>query len=161
MAHIKLMKLLYLADRLSMERYDVPMSDDAQCNMRNGPILSATLDLMNGNRPSEVWSSFVSPIHNNEVTLQRNFAWDELDELSRADLKILDEVFEKFGRMGRWALVDYVHTLPEWENPGNTSRPIDTEVTFKSFGLNPAQAHEKVEMLQTRKLLGQKLAEMT
>jgi hypothetical protein len=144
-----------------MERFDVPMSDDAQCNMRNGPILSATLDLMNGNRRSEAWSSFVSPIRNHEVTLQRNFAWDELDELSRADLKILDEVFVKFGHMERWALVDYVHTLPEWENSGNTSRPIDTEVTFKSFGLNPVQAHEKVEMLQTRKLLGLKLAEMT
>lgn len=161
MAHIKLMKLLYLADRLSMERYDVPMSDDVQCNMKNGPILSATLDLMNGSRKSEAWSSFVSPIRNYEVTLQRNFNWEDLDELSRSDLKILDEVFAQYGSMNRWELVDFVHTLPEWENPGSTSTLIDTEVTFKSFGLNPVQAHEKVEMLQTRKLLGQKLAEMT
>lgn len=161
MAHIKLMKLLYLADRLSMERYDVPMSDDFQCNMKNGPILSVTLDLMNGSRPSEAWSALISPIQNNEVRLQRDFAWDELDELSRADLAILDEVFANFGRMRRWDLVDYVHTLPEWENPGTSSNPIDAEVTFKSFGLTEMQAHEKVEMLQNRKLLGQKLAEMS
>jgi uncharacterized phage-associated protein len=160
MAHIKLMKLLYLADRLSMERYDAPMSDDAQCNMKNGPVLSATFDLMKGTRRSESWSSFISPIHDNEVTLQRDFAWDELDELSRADLRILDEVFVKFGHMKRWDLVEYVHTLPEWENPGDTSKPIDPEATFKSFGLNEMQAHEKVGMLRSRKLLGLKLAEM-
>lgn len=161
MAHIKLMKLLYLADRLSMERYDVPMSDDFQCNMKNGPILSVTLDLMNGARRSDAWSALISPIKNNEVTLQRNFAWEELDELSRGDLAILDEVFAKFGHMKRWDLVDYVHTLPEWKNPGNSSKPIDAELTFESFGFSKAQAHEKAEMLQTRNLLGQKLAEMS
>ncbi|WP_209022176.1 Panacea domain-containing protein [Pseudomonas fluorescens] len=161
MAHIKLMKLLYLADRLSMERYDVPMSDDSQCNMKNGPILSMTLDLMKGTRQSDAWSALISPIKHNEVALQRNFAWDELDELSRADLAILDEVFTKFGHMKRWDLVDYVHTLPEWESPGNSSKPVDAEVTFKSFGCTEVQAHEKVEMLQTRKLLGRKLAEMS
>lgn len=161
MAHIKLMKLLYLADRLSMERFDVPMTDDFQCNMRNGPVLSVTLDLMNGTRVSEAWSAFVSPIQDNKVSLQRDFSWDELDELSRADVAILDEVFTKFGHMNRWALVDYVHTLPEWVNPGNTSAPLDAEVTFESFGLSKVQAHEKAEMLRTRKLLGQKLAEMS
>ncbi|WP_163020908.1 Panacea domain-containing protein [Pseudomonas viridiflava] len=161
MAHIKLMKLLYLADRLSMERYDAPMSDDSQCNMKNGPILSATLDLMNGSRSSNAWSALISPIRNNEVTLQRNFVWDELDELSRADLAILEEVFANFGHLNRWELVNYVHTLPEWENPGSSSKPIDSEVTFESFGLTKVQAHEKVAMLRTRKLLGQKLAEMS
>lgn len=161
MAHIKLMKLLYLADRLSMERYDVPMSDDSQCNMKNGPILSMTLNLMKGIRQSDAWSALISPIKHNEVALQRDFAWDELDELSKADLAILDEVFAKFGHMTRWELVDYVHTLPEWENPGNSSKPVDAEVTFKSFGCTKVQAHEKVEMLQTRKQLGQKLAEMS
>lgn len=161
MAHIKLMKLLYLADRLSMERYDVPMSDDSQCNMKNGPILSATLDLMKGTRRSDAWNAFISPIKDNELALQRNFAWDELDELSRADLAILEEVFEAFGHMKRWDLVAYVHTLPEWENPGSSSKLVDAEVTFVSFGLTKMQAHEKVEMLRTRKLLGQKLAEMS
>ena len=161
MAHIKLMKLLYLADRLSMERYDAPMSDDSQCNMKNGPILSATLDLMNGTRSSCAWSAFISPIKNNEVALQRDFAWDELDELSRADIAILDEVFATFGHLKRWELVDYVHTLPEWENPGISSKQIDAEMTFKSFGLTKVQAHEKVAMLRNRKLLGQKLAEMS
>ncbi|GAB7532763.1 Panacea domain-containing protein [Pseudomonas sp. 3A(2025)] len=161
MAHIKLMKLLYLADRLSMERYDVPMTDDVHCNMKNGPVLSATLNLMNGSRQSKAWSAFVAPIQNFELSLQRDFAWDELDELSRADVAILDEVFEKYGRMTRWALVDLLHTLPEWENPGNSSKAIDTEVTFQSFGFSKAQAHEKAEMLNARRQLGQKLSEMS
>lgn len=161
MAHIKLMKLLYLADRLSMERYDVPMTDDFQCNMKNGPVLSSTLDLMNGARPSLAWSALISPIQNHQVQLQRQFAWDELDELSRADRAILDEIFSKYGHMNRWKLVDLVHELPEWENPGASSKAINTEVTFESFGCTKAQAHEKVELLRIRNQLGQKLSGMS
>lgn len=161
MAHLKLMKLMYLADRLSMERYDVPMTDDFQCNMKKGPVLSSTLNLMKGVRPSRAWSSFITPIQNHQVSLTRHFDWDELDELSRSDLAILDEVFTQYGHMERWQLVDLVHELPEWEDPGNSSKAIDTEVTFESFGMSKAQAHEKVEMLRSRKLLGQKLAGMS
>lgn len=162
MSHMKLIKLLYLADRESMARYDVPMSDDVPCSMRNGPILSATLNLMNGNTRHDAWSAWISPIQNNEVRAQRQIRdWDELDELSRADLEVLEAVFRAHGHKERWELVEYTHTLPEWENPGNSSVAIDQARTFQALGCSEAQAQEKASAIQLRKQLGRKLSEMS
>src|SRR3990167_8998182 len=91
MSHLKLMKLLYLADRENMARFDVPMSDDFQCNMKNGPVLSSTLNLMNGTIRHEAWTALISPISNYEVKLLKPIqGWDELDELSNSDLSVLE-----------------------------------------------------------------------
>ena len=161
MSHLKLIKLMYLADRLSMERYDAPMSDDAQYSMKNGPILSNTLNLLRGVTRDDVWSDLISPVNDNQVKLSREFDWDELDELSRAELVILDEVFAEFGRMKRWEIVNHTHTLLEWVDPGRSCRPIDSALTFKSFGASDALARDKSAMLITRQALGQKLHEMS
>jgi len=161
MSHLKLIKLMYLADRLSMERYDAPMSDDAQYSMKNGPILSNTLNLLRGITRDDVWSDLISSVDDNQVQLNREFDWDELDELSRGELAILDEVFAKFGRMKRWELVNYTHTLPEWVDPGASCRPIDAAVIFQALGSSEELARDKSASLNARKTLGQKLSEMT
>jgi len=161
MSHMKLMKLMYLADRESMARFDVPMSDDFQCNMRNGPVLSSTLNLMNGFIEHRAWSELISPISNNEVWLMKPIEnLEELDELSLSDLSILEHVFQEHGRKRRWDLVDYTHDLPEWVNPGNSSTPIDQTVTFRAFGCSDEDAQEKTRQMQLRKQLGLKLSEM-
>lgn len=48
MPHLKLMKLLYLSDREAMERYGFPISGDCIVAMPHGPVLSMTLNLMDG-----------------------------------------------------------------------------------------------------------------
>ena len=161
MSHLKLIKLMYLADRLSMERYDAPMSDDAHYSMKNGPILSNTLNLLRGMKRDDVWSDLISPVDDNQVQLNRNFDWEELDELSRADLAILDEVFARFGRMKRWEIVNYTHTLPEWVDPGASCLPIDAAMTFQALGASEELARGKSIALDTRRRLGQKLSEMS
>lgn len=161
MSHLKLIKLMYLADRLSMERYDAPMSDDAQYSMKNGPVLSNTLNLLRGITRDDVWSDLISPVDDNQVQLNRDFDWDELDELSRGELAILDEVFARFGRMKRWELVNYTHTLPEWVDPGASCIPIDAAVTFQALGSSEELARDKSATLAARKRLGQKLSEMS
>ena len=47
MPHLKLMKLLYLADRESMRETGYPMSWDRLVSMPHGPVLSTTLNLIN------------------------------------------------------------------------------------------------------------------
>ena len=48
MKYLKLMKLLYLADRESMKRHGHPISGDRYVSMDHGPVLSNTLNLING-----------------------------------------------------------------------------------------------------------------
>jgi hypothetical protein len=46
------------------------------------------------------------------------------DLLSEAEDELPDEISDKSGKMNRWALVDFVHTLPEWKDPDGSAFPI-------------------------------------
>lgn len=163
MAHLKLMKLLYLADRESLARFDVPMSDDRAVAMPHGPVLSATLDLINGKKVSDDWSAWISPLKNNEVHLKKEIHdYEALDELSASEIAVLERVWDTFGHMTKYKLRDYTHhNLAEWKNPGWTSVTIDSKTTFMAIGNNPEMAESKAKHLQQRKLLGRKLFEMS
>ena len=50
-----------------------------------------------------------------------------MDELSKAEIAVLDGVFAEFRSYDQWALVDFTHKLPEWQDPQETSVPISFE----------------------------------
>ena len=62
MSHLKLMKLLYLADRESLRLYGLSMTGDCLVSMPHGPVLSMTLNLMDGDVESgpNGWESLIS-----------------------------------------------------------------------------------------------------
>lgn len=162
MAYLKLMKLLYLADRESMGRYSVTMSEDVHVSMPQGPVLSATLNLITGQVESPAWRSWVTPNANFEVSLSRPVDdWDLLDELSAADLEILESVWCGFGHMTRWQLVDYTHDrLPEWVDPKGSSIPINPRAVFTALGRTEEQAERLARDLFERKQLGRVVSEL-
>lgn len=162
MAYIKLMKLLYLADRESMDRYSAPISHDSHVSMAQGPVLSTTLNLITGQIESPAWRSWVTSEAKFEVSLSRELNDLELlDELSDADLEIMDHVWEQFGRMKRWELVDYTHEhLPEWVDPGRSSTPINPRAVFKALGKDEQQAELLARELFERKSLGRAVSEL-
>jgi hypothetical protein len=69
---IKLVKLLYLAERLSLQRYGEPLTGDRLVAMPNGPVLSITYDHMNGALPSREggWESWIADRAGHEVALR-------------------------------------------------------------------------------------------
>ena len=81
-------------------------------------------------RPSP-WYEYLSEPEKHNVTLKKA---SEVDELSDYELKVLGQTFEKFGRMNRWALVEFTHTLPEWTDPQGSSRPIDPVEILREAG---------------------------
>ena len=48
MSLLSLTKMLYLAERESFKQYAEPLTGDTLVSMKHGPVLSNTLDLMNG-----------------------------------------------------------------------------------------------------------------
>lgn len=118
MSYMKLIKLLYLVDRRSLLERGVPVTYDRYVSMRHGPVLSGTLDLINyGSNPSEesYWEAHVDQDSRYEVALKTDCP---VDELSPAELDLARAVYAEFGGMDRWAVVDSVHRLPEWRDPG-------------------------------------------
>ena len=124
MNYMKLIKLLYLADRAALVRWGRPISFARAFSMRHGPVLSEVLDLITeGNPPgtTAVWTRTISGPSNYEVRLEAECAGRDLSD---AEESVLAEVFREYGRFEPWALVDKLHqTLPEW-TPTNGAVPI-------------------------------------
>jgi uncharacterized phage-associated protein len=139
MPHLKLMKLLYLADRKSMELYGLPISGDRIVAMPHGPVLSMTLNLSNGDVESVAggWESLIADRAGHEISLKRANAItrEDMDELSQADINVLEAVWGQFGHMTRWEIRDYTHEhCSEWTDPKGSSFPISYERIFRALG---------------------------
>lgn len=156
MAHLKLMKLLYLADREAMSRHGAPISGDRIVAMPHGPVLSMTLNLMDGDVESSPsgWDSLISDKENHELSLKRAVTRNDLDELSQADIDVLEAVWEKFGHMGKWAIRDYTHEhCPEWTDPNGSSLPISYESVFRALGRSKDVAAELSARIEAERSL--------
>lgn len=143
MNYLKLMKLLYLADRESMKRHGEAISGDRYVSMDHGPVLSQTLNLINGEAEVDEggWTYWIADKANYEVSLRRKASRDVLDELSEADLDVLGAIYAKFGKMDKWKLRDYTHRYcPEWKDPQGSSIPIEIVDIFKALGRTSAEA---------------------
>lgn len=138
MSHLKLIKLLYLADREALNSYGASISGDSFYSLDNGPILSRTRNLMAGFVESEPngWESWISDKADHEVSIRQDFSAQDLDYLSSADIEILENIWLQFGGMTRWELVHYTHSgnCPEWEHPNGSSAPISPYKIFSALG---------------------------
>jgi uncharacterized phage-associated protein len=151
---LKLTKLVYIADRKHMQLHDYPICGDALVSMNHGPVNSMTYDYINGQAYSrDDWEAFVTDRANHEVGLSRqHFSDEELDELSRAELRTMRGVWEEFGGMNKWEIRDWTHdNCPEWEDPHGSSNPIPYERVFKFLGKANADELE-ARVIEDRKL---------
>jgi len=142
MSHLKLIKLLYLLDREALTRWGRPITYDWYYSMDNGPVLSFTLDRINSaGEENTYWSDFIGEKRNHEVALRKN-AEIPANQLSPAEEALIREVFEKYGRMGRWDLVKLTHSLPEWEHPNGSRLPIDHADILRNEGFSNEEIRE-------------------
>lgn len=146
MAYLKLMKLLYLADRKALVDLGRPITYDRFVSMEHGPVLSQTLNVMKGKVDAPYWSLYISPADDHEVHLLTDDPPRE--KLSRAEEAILDSVFAEYGHYERFALRDFTHTFPEWHNPGQSSMDISLHEMLTGQGLSDDAANAIEASLQ-------------
>jgi uncharacterized phage-associated protein len=132
---LKLVKLAYLADRQFLTEYDEPILFDRLVSMEHGPVDSSLLSLINGEVEHPQWTSIINAKANHVVGLNEAVGPDNLDELSEAEIDVLNTVWQQFGHMNQWQLRDYTHdNCPEWEDPFKSSYIIPYERIFKYLG---------------------------
>ncbi len=158
---LKLVKLMYLADRESMHLYGHPISFDDFVAMRNGPVLSRTLYLINGaidGEQGKIWDSWISNRTNHMVALQHKFKRNDLNRISKADLGVLKSIWKKFGKMDQWKLRDYTHEhCAEWNNPeehGASVMPINPVDIFTALGNKKREANALAKEVKIAKFMG-------
>lgn len=137
MSHLKLIKLLYLVERETLIRLGQPLAYDSYASLPHGPVLSATLDRINTSEAYRggYWDRHITPKTNNEVSLRDPSAVPN-DQLSPAEEVLIDEVFARYGHLGRWELVDRTHALPEWTDPQGSSIPIRPADILRNEGFS-------------------------
>lgn len=145
---IKLVKLMYLAERLSLERYGEPLTGDRLVAMPHEPVLSMTYDHINGALASVEggWDTWISERAGHVVSLRHlgKIQSPEMDllRLSDSDLEVLGEVWKRFGHWDRWDLVNYTCSgaCPEWADPEGSTYPISYETLLSSLGYSADEA---------------------
>jgi uncharacterized phage-associated protein len=129
MSILKLMKLMYLIDREALVRWGWSITSDNYSAMPYGMVLSSTYSLVNEeSTSSSYWKRFITAPQNYDVNL---IEVPEYDELSKAELELIRELYNKWGHKNRWYLVNEVHhKLAEWKNPNGSSIPVTYQEVF-------------------------------
>ncbi len=151
---LKLMKLMYLAERKYIECYKMPMLMDKYVSMKHGPVLSETYDLAKGEVESTEWDEWIEDIANYSCRAKKGSDSEDYDALSRADLDVLQAVWDEFGRFNRWELRDKTHDraiCPEWEYPGETSKEIP--MTRLLHRMNIENSDEVADEIESYRIL--------
>lgn len=148
MNHMKLIKLLYLADRAALVKWGRPITFDSYFSLPHGPILSFTLNKINDD-PDPVdpsyWHRFISAREGHEVSL---ISASPTDQLSPAEESLLGDIFGTFGKKDQWDLARYSHTLPEWRDPEGSALPITIRNILVAEGISEEDICEIEESLK-------------
>lgn len=159
MPYIKLMKLLYLADREAMRVTGDSMSGDHFVSMPHGPVLSRTYELINHSASSDAWDALIASAPGWSVKLRKPVGRGELDELSDQDIEILKGIQHQFGGMSKWEIRDWTHqNCAEWQDPNGSSFPIPPEAIFRAVGCNAKEATKRAANYKERRELDRALS---
>ncbi len=139
---MKLVKLLYLLDRLSLDRRGAPVVGGDYLSMRNGPVTSEVLDLINAGRlmgeKDQRWEQCISDRTNHEIRLEQ---MPDREHLSDAEVILLNEIWAEHGGKNQWQLVEWCHAhCTEWMPVTNGCAPIAVEQVGIALGKNASQA---------------------
>lgn len=153
MSFVKLIKLLYLADREALIRWGHPITTDRYVSLDNGPVVSRVYDLIRNEAPPNtfrIWRKFISGPEDYSVRLLGD---PGSGELSRPEQELIDEVFAQHGRQNRWAIVDYTRSLPEWTNPDGGAMPIEVREILTAAHKTEVEISEIEEALESAALV--------
>lgn len=154
---LKLIKLMYLAERLSLKKYGEPITDDVLFSLPHGPILSTTLDLINGFRDSTPggWDEWITDREGRTVSLaDRSMIRtpeQDLRALSDTDLEVLNEIWDEFGHFSAIDLRNYTHKqCSEWNDPKGSRVPIPYKDVLSAVGFSGKQAEVIADQIAER-----------
>lgn len=131
MNYLKMIKLLYLADRQYITDWSNSITTDCYVSMDNGPVTSRIYDLIKDSK-TDNGSYWASCIRTNGYDVFLMKEPGEYDRLSPMEMEVIAEISNRFESASAWDVVKYCHeNLAEWQNPAGSSIPITIEDIVK------------------------------
>ncbi|MFP4180582.1 MAG: Panacea domain-containing protein [Spirochaetaceae bacterium] len=143
--YTKMIKLLYLADKKALEKWGAPITGDQYYALKNGPVLSKTLDLIKGKADLESQTLWDEYFFTKDYKLIDEKPDRPYDYLSPVEIEILSEVDQKYKDYSWQQMIDLVHSpevCPEWSDPGEGASPISIETILKKSGKTDKEIEE-------------------
>ncbi len=143
MKYLRIIKMLYFADRRSLQLYGRPIVGDRYVAMRHGPVLSQLYDVikLNPDDAAEAHPIWSEHIRRDGLFLELVRSPQRL-ELTDAECDILDQVITDCRGRDEWEVRDLSHCVPEWSDPGATSRTIQVADMLRTMGFDEARVKE-------------------
>jgi uncharacterized phage-associated protein len=136
MTRKKLFKLLYFADREHLVTYARPILNDYYVNMDQGPVPSASYDLVKANLQrwsQDVIDAFSKHVEVSDMRLSVREPTGT-DLLSKSDILVLDAIIERYGARGADYLSALSHRHKAWLE-SQRNRRIDYALFFDEPGM--------------------------
>jgi len=111
MSYLRLLKLLYIADRESLAKTGRSITGDRVVAMKHGPVLSEVYYLVESNhQDAGKWGEFLQK-DGYQLELIRD---PGTGDLSPYELRKLREIAERYKNCDEWDVVKVTHDFPEW-----------------------------------------------
>lgn len=139
MDKLKLIKELYLIDRLSIQETNISVTGDEYFNLPHGPALSNTLNLIDDIPNNNEWAEYLKIEQPYTIKLIKPF---NQGMLSQKDKEYTEAISEKYKNYSSSQLRNYTHTLPEWKEPNGSNRKIHFTDIMKALGKDEEEIKE-------------------
>ena len=123
---LKIIKLVYLADKYHLIKYSRTITGDDYYAMENGPVGTTAKDLLTLEKndmfspTAQAYMGKLIEQAGKDYFYKAKDVDVEFDTLSDTDKEVLDFVIKKFGNMTTNELINYVHKYPEWRKYENS-----------------------------------------
>lgn len=148
--YMALIKLLYRADREAIRRWGLPITTDEYASLKFGPITSKIYDRIKASANQSAHPTFWSAhIQRTDVPFEVTLARDPgTSELSPAEERLILEIFSADGKRDCFELADMCHLeFPEWQDPGETSTPIEISDIINALGLSEEESDHVMKLV--------------
>ncbi len=113
---MKVIKLIWLADRYHLRKYGRSISGDEYIAMKFGPVASTVKDIAENSdflASEEITYSkqYIEKVDNNTI---ESVALPDMDVFSETDIEALNFAFKNFGEYDQFELANLSHYYPEW-----------------------------------------------
>jgi uncharacterized phage-associated protein len=133
MEFMRLVKLLYVADRELIAETGQTLTGDRALAMKTGPVLSRLYDTIHGQSPqADRWADFIQR-EGYQVVLKQK---PGRQKLSRREITKLLDVTERFRQLDSFDLSEETHKFDEWQRHYHEGAvtPIPWEEVLRAQG---------------------------
>ena len=147
---LKLIKLIYLAERQFLTDHGFPMLFDEFYSLPHGPICSSALNGIDQRIQADIWAPLIAR-HGHVIYPCKRTAREDMDEVSDAEMTALNQVWSCFGSYTSSRIRNWTHDhCPEYVEVGPGERlPIEYTDLLEAVGFTRAEAEEAAREVQT------------